>query len=309
MTEPPVTARHGTGAVGVREITDPADPALSDFAGLTDVAARSVREPAAGLFIAEGAMVIQRALAAGMRPRRMLTSPKYYREDLSQALRAAGQASGSADPEVLLAAPELLRAVTGYRVHRGALATFDRPAPLPPEVVLVRAGTLLVLVDLVDHTNVGAIFRNAAALGIAGILLTPRCADPWYRRSVKVSMGAVFAVPWTYLPAGEPLVQLRAAGVATMALSPDPGGVNIADVATATPRALLVGTEGAGLPASIRGGADVLVRIPMAAGVDSLNVSAATAIACHLLGDTSPGHSSSSAIHFRERSIAARLPS
>jgi tRNA G18 (ribose-2'-O)-methylase SpoU len=272
----------------VTEVTDPSDAVLADFSGLTDVAARSAIEPAAGMFIAEGAKVISRALAAGLRPRRLLCTPRFYTEQLAAALQVAGHQ----DVPIALVSPELAREVTGFRVHRGALAAFDRPTPADPGEFLqglVRGGarTLLVLVDLVDHTNVGAIFRNAAALGVDGVLVTARCADPWYRRSIKVSMGAVFAVPWASLGTEDPdpLPTLRAHGITSLALSPDADGGDIRSVNAPAPRAILVGTEGAGLPAGIRQGADLRVRIPMARGIDSLNVAAATAIACHHFGN------------------------
>jgi tRNA G18 (ribose-2'-O)-methylase SpoU len=280
----------GSPAPNVTRVTDPGDPVLAEFSGLTDVGARSSREPAEGLFIAEGAKVISRALAAGLRPRRVMCTPRFHTEQLAAELAAAGH--GQTPTAVV--SPELACEVTGFRVHRGALAVFDRPAPTAPESILDAvaasgAGTLLVLVDLVDHTNVGAIFRNAAALGIRGVLVSARCADPWYRRSIKVSMGAVFAVAWAVLPDQDPLPLLRGHGIISMALTPDPSGSDIRYVRVPQPRALLVGTEGAGLPDAVRDGADLRIRIPMAPGIDSLNVAAATAIACHRFGITDPG--------------------
>jgi tRNA G18 (ribose-2'-O)-methylase SpoU len=254
-------------------VTDPADPRVRDFTALTDVAARSVREPAEGLFIAEGAKVIQRALAAGYRPRSVLTEAKWLPE-------LAGSLEGSG-AEVLTATPDVLRAVTGYRVHRGALAAFER-RPMPtPEELLADARFVVVLVDLVDHTNVGAIFRNAAALGADAVLITPGCADPLYRRAVKVSMGAVLGVPWTRTGT-DPLDSLG--GFTTMALTPSPDATALtALMAAPGPRAVLLGTEGEGLPAELAARADLRVRIPMTSGVDSLNVAAASAIALYAL--------------------------
>lgn len=257
-------------------ITDPADSRVRDFADLTDVAARSVREPAEGLFIAEGAKVILRALHAGYQPRAVLTEPKWLPE-LADDLPATGV-------EVLVASPEVLRTVTGYRVHRGALASFQRPVALPPEALLRAARFVVVLVDLVDHTNVGAIFRTAAALGADSVLVTPGCADPLYRRSVKVSMGAVLTVPWTRTGT-DPLAGLS--GFQTIALTPAADAVDIDALgrthALAPRRALLLGTEGDGLPVRVIARVDVRVRIPMAGGIDSLNVAAASAIAMHSL--------------------------
>ena len=253
-------------------VTDPDDPRVRDFVALTDVAARSVREPEEGLFIAEGAKVIRRALSAGYRPRSVLTEPKWLPE-------LAGE-PGMAAAEVQLAAPDVLRSVTGYRVHRGALASFTRPALPSPAALVANARFVVVLVDLVDHTNVGAIFRTAAALGADAVLVTPSCADPLYRRSVKVSMGAVLTVPWTRT-GPDPLADLG--GWSTVALTPATDATDLDSVAPHGPRALLLGTEGDGLPEHIMRAVDVRARIPMAGGVDSLNVAAASAIALHHL--------------------------
>jgi len=254
-------------------ITDPDDPRVRDFAELTDVAARSVREPAQGLFIAEGSKVILRALAAGYRPRSVLTEPKWL-PDLVDSLRGSGA-------DVLTATPEVLRAVTGYRVHRGALASFERRELPAPEELLVAARFVVVLVDLVDHTNVGAVFRNCAALGADAVLVSPGCADPLYRRSVKVSMGAVLAVPWTRTGT-DPLDSLGR--FTAIALTPSPDAMALTALTAATgPRAVLLGTEGEGLPAELAARADLRVRIPMTSGVDSLNVAAASAIALYAL--------------------------
>jgi tRNA G18 (ribose-2'-O)-methylase SpoU len=259
--------------LGPSTVTDPEDPRVRDFTGLTDVAARSVREPAEGLFIAEGTKVIVRALAAGYRPRSVLTEAKWL-PGLAGPLEGSGA-------DILLATPEVLRTVTGYRVHRGALACFERRRLVPPQALLADARFVVVLVDLVDHTNVGAIFRNAAALGADAVLVTPGCADPLYRRAVKVSMGAVLGVPWTRTGT-DPIADLG--GFTTMALTPDPGATDLATVGPGPRRtAVLLGTEGDGLPQELAARADVRVRIPMAAGVDSLNVAAASAIALYAL--------------------------
>jgi tRNA G18 (ribose-2'-O)-methylase SpoU len=254
-------------------VTDPDDPRVRDFTALTDVAARSVREPAEGLFIAEGAKVILRARDAGYQPRSVLTEPKWL-PGLAQALEGT-------DAEVLLASPEVLRSVTGYRVHRGALASFERRPLAPPAELVAAARFVVVLVDLVDHTNVGAVFRNAAALGADAVLVTPGCADPLYRRAVKVSMGAVLAVPWSRTGA-DPLADLRGFTTIAMTLAADAtelGGVGLGQ----EPRAVMLGTEGDGLPDDLASRADLRVRIPMAGGVDSLNVAAASAIALYAL--------------------------
>ncbi len=254
-------------------VIDPDDPRVRDLAGLTDVEARSTREPAEGLYVAEGAKVIGRALAAGHRPRVVLAEAKW--------LPALADSLSGTQAQVLVAEPAVLRTITGYRVHRGALASFERPAQPAARDLLAAAQFVAVLVDLVDHTNVGAIFRTAAALGVDAVLVTPGCADPLYRRSVKVSMGAVLAVPWTR-SGPDPLADL--VGFTTVALTP---GCEALDLRTLPPiqgpRAVLLGTEGDGLPAALMTRADLRVRIPMAAGVDSLNVAAASAIALHAL--------------------------
>nr|WP_222437836.1 RNA methyltransferase [Quadrisphaera sp. RL12-1S] len=260
---------------------------MVDYTGLTDVALRRVREPAEGLFIAESSQVIRRALHAGHRPRSLLTAPRWL-PDLTDVLSACEDA----DAEVFVAEEPVLEAITGFHVHRGAIASMHRPAPAPVADLLRGARTVVVLEDVVDHTNVGAVFRSAAGLGVDAVLVTPRCADPLYRRSVRVSMGTVFQVPWTRIdpwPAG--IEALTAAGfhVAALALSDD--SVALQDFAAHRPDrlALLLGTEGAGLtPASVAA-ADTVVRIPMHGGVDSLNVAAASAVAFWALGADAAG--------------------
>ncbi len=261
-------------------ITDPDDPRVRDFVGLTDVSARSVLEPAEGLFIAEGAKVIGRALDAGHRPRCVLTESKWLPE-LDRSLRRSG-----VEVEVNVATPTVLRSVTGYRVHRGALASFHRPALRSSTDLVADARFVVVLVDLVDHTNVGALFRSAAALGADAVLVTPGCADPLYRRAIKVSMGAVLTVPWAR-SGSDPVPEL--AGLRTIALTPSPSAADISDVARElrdSRRALLLGTEGDGLDRRLVQRVDRQARIPMAGGIDSLNVAAAGAIAMHTLRPT-----------------------
>lgn len=263
-------------------LDSPDDPRLVDYTGLTDVALRRVREPAEGLFIAESSQVIRRALRAGHRPRSLLVAPRWL-PDLTDVLEAC-DAAGAA---VYVAEEPVLEAITGFHVHRGAIASMHRPALAPVADLLRGARTVAVLEDVVDHTNTGAVFRSAAGLGVDAVLVTPRCADPLYRRSVRVSMGTVFQVPWTRIepwPAG--IGTLKGAGfhVAALALSDD--SVALQDFAAHRPDklALLLGTEGAGLtPASVAA-ADTVVRIPMHGGVDSLNVAAASAVAFWALG-------------------------
>ncbi|MFI2609063.1 TrmH family RNA methyltransferase [Kitasatospora sp. NPDC018619] len=255
-------------------VTDPSDPRLADYTGLTDVELRRRREPAEGLFIAEGEKVIRRALAAGYRMRSMLLTAKW--------LEVMGDVIAEADAPVHVVEPALAEAVTGYHVHRGALASMERK-PLPDAAeVLAGARRVAVLEGLVDHTNLGAIFRSAAALGMDAVLLSPDCADPLYRRAVKVSMGAVFAVPYARLdPWPAALDTVRAAGFTLLALTP---ADTAADLHTLAPHslpkaALMLGAEGDGLTARAIAAAHHPVRIPMAHGIDSLNVGAAAAVA------------------------------
>jgi tRNA G18 (ribose-2'-O)-methylase SpoU len=176
--------------------------------------------------------------------------------------------------------------VTGYGVHRGALAAMARqPLPAPAELLAATTGPLAVLEDVNDHTNVGAIFRGAAALGIDAVLLSPRCADPLYRRAVKVSMGAVFAIPYARFPRWpDGLRTLADADVELLALTPDPGASSLSALPPARRRrALLLGAEGPGLTRWALDAADVRVRIPMSRDVDSLNVAAAAAVAFYAL--------------------------
>lgn len=273
-------------------VTDVEDPRLADYARLTDMELRTSLESAQGLFIAEGTKVISRAVAAGYPVRSVLLAERRL-GDLP-ALLPALAATGA---PVYVVPDETAEQLTGYRVHRGALASLHRK-PLPQaEALAAAARRVIVLEDLVDHANVGAIFRCAAALGVDAVFLSPRCADPLYRRAVKVSMGAVFAIPYARMTGWyEGLAGLRAAGFRLLALTPDaaadPIGSAVAPDAAhsriAQRIALLLGTEGDGLSSRWRHEADQAVRIPMhpgalAAGVDSLNVVAAAAIACHVL--------------------------
>ena len=260
------------------EVTDPSDPRLHDYSGLTDVELRKVREPAEGLFLAEGEKVIRRALAAGYPMRSTLLSPKWV-----AAMRPLIDA---VDAPVYVGSESLLEAVTGFHVHRGALASMQR-TPVPEVgTVLAAARRVVVLEDIVNHTNLGAIFRSAAALGMDAAVLTPSCADPLYRRSVRVSMGTVFALPYARLdswPGG--LATLAEHGFRTIALTPGPTAIDLRDLRFGPQDkvALLLGTEGDGLSDPALAAAELRVRIPMAAGVDSLNVAAAAAVACYAI--------------------------
>jgi len=261
-------------------LTDPDDERLVDYVALTDVALRSKHEPEKGLYIAESSTVLGRALAAGHRPRSVLVSPRWLPD-----LRTMLEGLGGADAEpvrVYVAEPAVLEAITGFHVHRGALAAMHRPVLPSAADVLAGARRVAVLEDIVDHTNVGAAFRSAAAIGVDAVLVTPRCADPLYRRSVRVSMGTVFQVPWTRIdPWPDGIATLREAGFVTaaLALSDDSIGLDALEADPPERLALVLGAEGDGLKPATVAAADVTVKIPMAGGVDSLNVAAAAAVA------------------------------
>jgi tRNA G18 (ribose-2'-O)-methylase SpoU len=270
-------------------VGDADDPRLRDYVRLTDVSLRKSLEAAHGLFVAEGEMVIRRAIGAGCPVRSLLVT--------SDRLGSLADLAEGCPGPVYVVPPEIAQQLTGYRVHRGALASMGR-LPLPPVADVVSgAQRVVVLEDIVDHTNVGAIFRCAAALGFDAVVLAPRCADPLYRRSVRVSMGAVFSVPYARLDDWrEGLAGLRAAGFRLLALTPAADAVPIAEVLAggqAPPDArlaLLLGAEGDGLSARWRDQADLSVRIPMSRGVDSLNVASAAAIACYVLAGSAYPH-------------------
>jgi len=265
-------------ALTIVPVDEPGDPRVADYVALTDVALRRLKEPAEGMFIAEGERVIQRALRAGYRPRSVLVSP---------ARLDAVPAEIGPDVPVYLAGPDVLAEITGFEVHRGALAAMARHPPRDPAELLSWALRVLVLEDLVSHTNLGAIFRSAAGLGMDAILLSPRCADPLYRRSVRVSMGEVFAVPYARLdPWPASLATLTDRGFELIALTPAADATSLAALRPEPDArvAVLLGTEGEGLSAAVQAAATRRVRIPMAAGVDSLNVAATAAIACYALG-------------------------
>jgi tRNA G18 (ribose-2'-O)-methylase SpoU len=261
-------------------ITDASDPRLADYVSLRDASLRRHLESDQGLFIAEGAVVIRRAVGAGYRPRSFLLAERWL-EGLHDVFTRWPAAP------VYVVTEDLAEQVTGFHVHRGALASMHREQRHSVEALLAQQ-RLVVLEDIVDHTNVGAILRNAAGLGWDGALLSPRAADPLYRRSIKVSMGAVFSLPWARLVDWRSAPQLlSAAGFLTVALSLAPDAVELSQIAASiTPQsriAVLLGTEGAGLSTRWSDGAAVRARIPMSAGIDSLNVAAAGAIACYLL--------------------------
>ncbi|MGH3156829.1 MAG: TrmH family RNA methyltransferase [Streptosporangiaceae bacterium] len=262
-------------------VRDSGDPRLADYVRLTDVKLRTSMEPAHGLFVAEGEKVVRRALAAGYPPRSLLVTQRRM-AGLTDLLEVW--------PAPVYVVPDpVAEQVTGFDVHRGVLAAMARLPGRKVAGVLDGARRLVVLEDIVDHGNVGGIFRCAAALGVPGVILSPRCADPLYRRAVKVSMGAVFAIPYARMTDWHGgLAELREAGFRLLALTPDQSATPITEAAMGERAALLLGTEGDGLSSRWRHEADTAVCIPMApgamaAGVDSLNVVAAAAVACHCL--------------------------
>lgn len=291
-------------------ITDPHDGRLTDFARLTDVKMRRLLEPAGGLYLAESEKVIRRALAAGHRPRAFLMGERWL-TDLQDVVE---QAEAKGVP-VYTGTAEVIEGITGYNVHRGALASMHRPQVPSLEQVLDGARRVLVIEDVVDHTNVGgrkppqqqggesgpkhrsriaifenivdhtnlgAAFRSAAAIGVDAVLVTPSCADPLYRRSIRVSMGTVFQVPWARIeswPADIDLIKEHGYVVAGMTLGE--GAITLDElVAEDHPHlALVFGTEGHGLTRQADRRLDRRVTIPMMHGVDSLNVAASAAVA------------------------------
>lgn len=262
-------------------IDDPSDPRLTDYVGLTDVALRRRTEPERGLYVAESEKVIRRALRAGHTPRSYLMAQRW----LTDLADVVAQAETAGVP-VYVGEHDVIESLTGFHLHRGALAAMQRPELPSLAVVLAEARRVLVLEDVVDHTNVGAVFRSAAALGVDAVLVTPRCADPLYRRSIRVSMGTVFQVPWTRIdpwPGG--LDVLRSLGFTTAALALTDESVGLDELAADPPErlALVLGTEGDGLSRRTLAAVDLTVRIPMAGGVDSLNVAAAGAVAAWAL--------------------------
>jgi tRNA G18 (ribose-2'-O)-methylase SpoU len=255
-------------------ISDVTDQRLDDYRSLKDVTLRRKLEPEGGLYIAESANVLRQAIAAGHMPRSLLIAVDRIDE--------VGDVLSSVDPSVpvLTADYGVLRQVTGFHVHRGVLASMHRPTPMDWRILAAKQDRLLVIEDVVDHTNLGAVFRSAAGLGWGGVLLTPRSADPLYRRSVRVSMGAVFQIPWARLDQWpHDLSELSGIGFTLAALTPTAGARDIRTYAPPKKLILLLGSEGHGLSGAALKASDVQLSIEMAAGVDSLNIGAAAAIA------------------------------
>jgi tRNA G18 (ribose-2'-O)-methylase SpoU len=252
------------------EVSDPADPRLADFRNLTDA---DVRPDRRGIVIAEGVNVVQRLVGSRCPVRAVL--------GVADRLEALAGVLADVDAAVYLVDKWTLSDVVGFRVTRGVLASADRPASIDVEVALATAGRVAVLESLNDFENLGSLFRNAAAFGIDLVLLDERCADPFYRRSVRVSMGHALRVPFAVLPGPWPdsLEVVRRYGLVSFALTPDPAAEVLAGITVPQRWAVLLGAEGPGLTPAALAAADRRVRIPMAPGVDSLNVATAAAVA------------------------------
>ena len=266
---------------GIIEITDFADPRLDVYARLTEARLLNRFEPAKGMFIAESPKVIHRALDAGCQPVSLLME----RKDIDGSAQAVIQRCG--DIPVFTADRDVLCQLTGYQLTRGVLCAMLRPKLPSVEEAIAGARRIVILENVQNPTNVGAIFRSAAALGMDAILLTPGCSNPLYRRSARVSMGTVFQIPWTFI--GEEIAdwpekgmaQLRSLGfkTAAMALSDDSVSIDDPRLAGEEKLAIILGSEGDGLTDSTIADCDYTVKIPMYHGVDSLNVAAASAVA------------------------------
>ena len=258
-------------------ILELSDPRLGDYAHLTDVALKKARGTEHGIYLAESLLVFERALKAGHAPRSVLalgTSEVEAVEALAQY--------GFADVPVFTGPGELLAELTGYILHRGLIASMNRPALADPAQLLDGARRVVVIENVVDPTNVGAIFRSAGAIGADAILVTPRCSDPFYRRAIRVSMGTVLQVPWTRVgewPETRQLLSSAGFEIAALALTPD--AISLRDFQARLPErlALVLGAEGEGLTPEAIAAADTVVQIPMKHGIDSLNVAAASAVA------------------------------
>ena len=271
------------------------DERVAAYTNLTEIQLRNRLEPERGLFIAESPKVIDRALAAGREPISLLVEEPWI-EGMSQTFDVVDKRWGT-DIPVYVASPEQLRQLTGYRLHRGALSAMRR-WPLPSVEETCRdARRVAVMENIVDHTNVGALMRSAAALDVDAVLVTPSCGDPLYRRAARVSMGTVFQIPWTRIGGDDKhfwprrgLEELRSLGFTTVAMALSDDSISLDELTRRlnnSPEsadhidklALIFGTEGDGLSRHTIAGADLTVKIPMSHGVDSLNVAASSAVA------------------------------
>ena len=256
------------------EITDFHAPELDVYARLTEAQLLNRFEPAKGMFIAESPKVINRALDAGCIPVSFLAERSHVKGEAAEVIDRCG------DIPVYTASLEVLTQLTGFQLTRGMLCAMYRPKLLSAEQVLEKANRVAVLEDVMNPTNLGAIFRSAAALGMDAVLLTPGCSDPLYRRSCRVSMGTVFQVPWAYLPPDWPqLLKSKGFATAAMALTDDSLSIDDPVLEQQEKLAVVLGTEGDGLADATIAACDYTVKIPMYHGVDSLNVAAASAVA------------------------------
>ena len=257
------------------QVRDPADARVDDFRALTTADRRPDRPGGKGLVIAEGVLVVRRMLASRFPLRAIMGVPR----------KLAELDTGNLDVPVYAVSADVMAEVVGFHLNRGVLAVADRAPALPVEDVIAAARTLVVLEGVGDHENLGALFRNAAAFGVDGVLLGTGCSDPLYRRSVRVSMGHVLGVPFTSLtPWPDGLKLLQDKGFRVLAMTPSESAVPLADAVGHDRVAVLLGSEGPGLTAEAVAAADAAVQIPMADGVDSLNVATTGAVAFYALG-------------------------
>lgn len=258
-------------------VEDPNDSRIREFLSLTDMDLRRGMEESEGVFIAEGFLVLERVMAAGLTLRMVLTDDKR----LPRVVALIESLPSDQQPVIAIATGDVLRQITGFNVHRGLLVSVNRPSPTSIEQLLHAGGSLVVLEGLVDPTNVGLAFRSAAAMGFNAVVVSGDCADPLYRRAVRTSMGAVIDLPWARDDAWPTsLDQMRAHGVTPIALTPDPRCPEIGEVVKDLPGpiAAVFGSEGPGLRSSTRRIIDRCARIPMDAGIDSLNIAASVAV-------------------------------
>jgi len=267
--------------MNIIHIADFSDSRLDIYARLTEAQLLNRREPAKGMFIAESPKVIERALDAGCEPVSILVEESHIRGEALAAIERCGEIP------VFTAHFDILTQLTGFQLTRGMLCAMRRPLLKSAGEILENARRVVILESVMNPTNIGAIFRSAAALGMDAVLLTPGCSDPLYRRSARVSMGTVFQIPWTYIGSemsdwpekGMKLLKEREFRTAAMALSDDSVSIDDPALMAEEKLAVILGTEGDGLANTTIAGCDYTVKIPMAHGVDSLNVAAASAVA------------------------------